>query len=227
MRNLLGRLVGKTKSIESDPVYLVDLRAANDSLCGVSVLYVAVTIAIASLAFPDSGYAEDKIKSELMALVGMKIPPAIPYKKQGEIPGWHSHGSIHVGSNAIPIYGENGYIGNEGGFVLIYFDNEMTRTVVDARVLPLNLLRFDLKDGKRVWRKDANKRFSVESCKKTGSEDAIIGLMSPERGKEGCLHYSWQVKMAWRVNVATSKLEEISPKGLSCFFPNGEDECYN
>jgi len=229
MISLLRKLFGREGSIESGP-FIFDF---TNIQCWMFVVLILLTI-ISNQTNADttrdsiaSGSTDYKIKSDLMALVGMKIPPAIPYKKQGKIPGWFSQGSIYIGSSTIKVYGENGYIGNEGGLVLIYLDNDKTRTIVDARVLPLDLLRFNIKDGKRIWHKDAKERFSVESCKKPGSEDAIIGLMRPEHGKEGCLHYSKQVKMAWRVNGSTGKLEEISPKGLSCFFPNGEDECYN
>lgn len=192
-----------------------------------SLSLIAIATLMTSLIYPSSCYAEEQVKSEIMALVGMKVPPVLPFKKQAEIPGWNSLGSFHVGSSSIRVYGENGFTGNEGGFVLIHLDSDMTRTVIDARAVPLELLGFNLVDGKLNWRKNANKKFSVESCKKAGVEAAIIGLMQPEHGKEGCLHYSRKVKMAWCVNGETGKLETISPEGVSCFFPNGEDECYN
>jgi hypothetical protein len=186
-----------------------------------------ILVLVLLFALPLAGHAENKGESKLMALVGMRIPPVVPYKKQGKIPRLNVlRGFLLISNDSTLDPGiVFGYIGNEGGFVLDHREKDLTRTVLDARVLPLDLLRFDLKGGKHVWRKDDMKKYSVFSCEKTGIKEAIIGLMRPEQGKEGCQHDSRQVKMAWRVNEKTRKLEEISPKGIVCFFTDAEDIC--
>jgi len=161
-------------------------------------------------------------KSELISLIGMRVPPEVPFKKSGKIPGWHSKGGSLYG-----VLMENGYIGNEAGFIIASLEKDKTKIVLDARSLPMDLLRFELKDGEVIYKKSATKLYGVELCKKNESntEDIYFGLMRPENNKEGCLHYSRDVIKAWRVNPITNKLEDISPDGVSCFYPNAEDEC--
>lgn len=183
-----------------------------------------VFLAAMIITLPSLVLAADKDESEIMSLIGLKIAPT-PNGKQGDIAGWHSLSGSSVSSSTCSVYLENGYMRNEGGFILVQLDKDMTRTVRDGRVVSKDLLRYELKNEKLAWRKDAVKKYGVENCEKAGEKDAVIGLMRPERGKEGCLHYSKQVKMAWRVNAKTCKLEEIPSNGVVCFFPDAEDEC--
>lgn len=195
--------------------------------------YVVILVGVVMfelLAFSASSYAEVSNKSKLMALINMKIPPAVPGMKRGKLLGWISSGGIGLSPNdpaLLFLDVDEGFIGNEGGVILVSVDEDRTSTVLDARELPLGLLRYELKDGKRISRKDAFKQYSIQRCDKTGTTDLIVGLMRPEPGKEGCLHNSRIVKMAWRVNAKARHLEDISPDGVVCFFPDAEDECNN
>lgn len=163
--------------------------------------------------------------SSIEQLIGLRIPPKVLGSKQGDLPGWNSSGGSILSSDGPTIIYENGYINDEGGFVLIQLDKDMTRTVIDGRRIPINLLRYQLRNGKLTSRKDAAKKYTVTPCEKKNDDGVYIGLMKPEHGKEGCLHYSKQVKMAWRLNEKTKKLDDVSPVGVYCFFPNAEDEC--
>ncbi|MBU0480149.1 MAG: hypothetical protein KKG47_03490 [Proteobacteria bacterium] len=193
----------------------------------ISFLLLAVAVL---LTVPHTGNAERGEGSEIMALIGMRVPPVEPFKKQGDISGWQDLGGFIViveggkDSTLLPVI-ENGYTANEGGFVLKQVDKDMTVTVLDARALPQSLLSYDLKDGKHAWRKDPYKRYSVFPCRKSGSEGAFVGLMRPEPGKESCLHNSGQVIRVWRLDEKKRKLEEVSTVGVSCFFMEGEDDC--
>lgn len=185
---------------------------------------------ITTLVFSALSYAEVNNKSHLMALIGMKISPAVPDKKRGDIPGWISSGGFGSTTNDPELYFlgvDEGFIGNEGGVMLVRVDKDMTATILDARELPLGLLRYEMKNGKRISRKDAFRQYSVQRCEKAGTTGLIIGLMRPEHGKEGCLHNSRIVKMAWRVNIKSRDLEDIPPDDVMCFFPDAEYECNN
>ncbi|WP_126462782.1 hypothetical protein [Sulfuritortus calidifontis] len=185
----------------------------------------AFYIVIATLLFIGGGSATGAEISGIEQLIGLRIPPKILGSKQGDLPGWNTLGGSILSSNGNTILIERGYIKDEGGFVLIQVDRDMTRTVIDGRRLPINLLRYQLQNGKLAWRKNAINRYGIERCEKKGDVGVYVGLMKPEHGKEGCLHYSRQVKMAWRLNEKTTKLDDVSPVGVYCFYPDAEDEC--
>lgn len=175
------------------------------------------------ILFSETGYAEEGGKSEISSLIGVRIPPVIQGKKSGRLLGWHGLNHLSIdNANKLSLSVEDGYTENEFGFVVLAMGKDLTLSIIDAKEIPVSLRRYNVSDGKAIEQMFYKKIYDVANCKKANANYPIIGLMHPERN---CLHYSKLVKIAWRVNEDTEKLEEIPTKGVRCFFPNAEDDC--
>ena len=186
--------------------------------------YIIMLLA-AVLLFPNLSYAEGNGKSEIMALVGMRIPPVVPGKSGGDIPRLQSMGSSLLIGLGPPIFGmEEGFINKESGFIVVKFESDLTTTILDGRTVPQALMSYKVVDGKGDFSEKRIRKYRITPCEVEATGERVIGLMRPEHGKEDCGHWSRQVKKAWRLNTQSEKLEDISPKGILCY-RGSESEC--
>lgn len=172
----------------------------------------------------DPGHARDMNPPEVEALIGMRIPPIIPGKKSGSIPGWTSIGGTSfndwVGASQI-------YSAHNSAIAVIRRDKDQSRLILDAKILPSRLLTYDLINNKTRPRKHWHQYYAVSSrCERLDGE-YIIGLMRPEPGKYDCNHESRRVIKAWQVNLNDGQMKEIQPAGVHCYFDRAEDDCSN
>lgn len=178
---------------------------------------------------PSACLAQDRQGTAgIFSLVGMQIRPAIPGKKQGDIPAWNSISGRLLSSasndSRYNIVVEEGYVDSEGGFIVINLDIDLTQRILDAKVIPKELRQYDVVHGKAIWNRNAANRFRLSSCELPDGR-GVIGIMRPEVGKSGCMHWSRRVKRAWQFNETTAKLQEILPTGIRCYHSDAEDEC--
>ncbi|MBU1214990.1 MAG: hypothetical protein KKF58_05800 [Gammaproteobacteria bacterium] len=160
--------------------------------------------------------ADEPLPPEVKKLIGMRIPA-----KAGDVvPGWKVMGA--------GIFGVKTGAGQELGYELLYqqdisilvtdeLDSDHSRTIIDARILPRQLLTYKVEGGKAVRKKNANRMYFVEhGCKSENYEAVVVGLVRSENSKIGCEHWSSQVKRAWSIDVDSGRISEISPRGVSC-----------
>lgn len=173
-----------------------------------------------------TSYARDKNPPEVEALIGMKIPS----EKQGsfgKIPGWKSKTWTALSIFPQPqqdISVEELYRDDEFIFVIKLFDKkDWSTTILDAQILPLRLLEYQIKNGGIVWKKNSQGYNFESMCQNTRLE-TVVGLMRPEPGKENCTHKSKQVKRAWQIDKKIGRITEIPPQGVSCHWET-EDFC--
>lgn len=178
----------------------------------------------------DPGYIRDKNPPEVDALIGMRIPPRAP-GKQGNIPGWVSRTSrsFHHGTKPLDTLSgiEEIYRPNMVALIVDKLEKKnLERVILDAQVLPMELMPYRIRRGELVWKNNWHKYYGINVCEKEG-EAYIVGLMRPETGKKDCNHETHQVKRAWRVEKNTGHIEEISPRSVHCYFDLAEDDCTN
>ncbi len=113
---------------------------------------------------------------------------------------------------------EEGFIGKESGFVVDRIEPDLTYIILDGRTVPQELMSYAIVDGKGVFSEKRIQKHRITPCELEKTGEPVIGLMRPEVGKEGCEHWSRQVKEAWRLNAQSEKLEDISPKGVRCYY---------
>lgn len=170
----------------------------------------------------DPGYTRDKNPPEVDALIGMRIPPIVPGKKSGHIPGWASIGgaSFNDWVGVSQVYSKYG-----SAIAVIRRDKDQSRLILDVKMLPPNILTYDLVNNKTRLRKEWHRYYAIGGHCERQDGEYIIGLMRPEPGKHDCNHESRQVIKAWQVNIHDGQMKEIQPIGVRCFFDRAEDDC--
>lgn len=182
---------------------------------------VTVMLAAGVLLLPHSGQAAEKqqLTAGIKSLIGMRIPPLVPRKQGGKIPKLQSMGSytlLEIGSLR---YGmEEGFISKESGFIVDRIEPDLTQTILDGRTVSQELMSYAIVGEKGVFSEKRIQKYRITPCELEKTGEPVIGLMRPEVGKEGCEHWSKQVKEAWRLNTKSEKLEDISPKGVRCYY---------
>lgn len=193
-----------------------------------SLIFVLLAAGIALLT-GNAQAADEALPPEVKALIGMKIPAKAP-GRTGDIPEWKTIVGGVLGSkpNDIQEMGlEELYRDGISIFVIDLMDKrDRSRTVLDARLLPRQLLSYEIKNGKIVMKRNSSQLYSlVMGCERNRSEETIVGLMRPEPGKGNCTHNSKQVKRAWLIDPQTGRITDISPQDVSCPRVDAEYSC--
>jgi len=174
-----------------------------------------------------ASYARDKNPTEVEALIGMRIPAKAP-GRQGSVPGWWMMGSYALDAAKRPQQSlgvEELYRDDVSIFVIDLLDEkDLSRTILDAQVIPRNLLWYNAKNGKFA-QKNNRRLYRFNSMCKRADFETIVGLMRPESGKEDCTHHSKQVIRAWRIDQQTGHIVDTSTQGVSCFKGDADYQC--
>ena len=205
-----------------------------------------VLLAVGGMALL-AGYArgtDETLPPEVKALIGINLPPVRVEGKDikmdprlkplpsdyvriqpASIPGWKYKGGwlLNKSPQSKQRMGvEELYRGDLSIFVIDLIDeNDKSKTILDAQVLPQNLLLYYVKNCEVVKR---NKRGLYElnaMCERADSE-ITVGLMRPEAGKEDCQHKTTQVKRAWKIDPVTGRIIVIPTNGVTCLVPAGD-----
>lgn len=178
----------------------------------------------------NSQCGDDSLPPEVKALIGKKLPPKIAGISPSEIPNFiEANGALLVdsGDTAISVlaYSEGVLAQKWPVFfmVRIYHPSRETE-ILDARILPANLLDWRLKNG--VVEENSG-HYKLSGRCRANKEDAriILGLVRTERGKEGCSHFSRRIKQAWQMDVKSGSLALVATQGLQCEYITMND-CY-
>lgn len=179
-------------------------------------VFICVLLAVAGgmgLLVDNALGAHDAMPPKVKVLIGMKIPPKAP-GRTGDVPGWvYLWGSGIVGDISFNFL-------QQGNTTVLTIDSRINQntTILDARVIPGNLLNFYMKDGVRELKKNDMQMYRItEACTRVSSEkkEIILGMWRFEPGSK-CNDSSNLVKKAWLLNPESGHLTDISTKGVSC-----------
>lgn len=173
--------------------------------------------------------ADEALPPEVQSLIGMKIQS----EKQGEfgrIKNWESKGwsTLNIFPKPNQTMGvEELYQGDMSIFVIELMDkSDWSMTILDAQVLPRQMLNYSVKNGKIVWKKSLRTyRFESGCYRKTNPKERIVGLIRPENGKEDCTHETKQVKRAWKIDQESGHVSETLSDRVLCYFMDAEFSC--
>lgn len=186
-------------------------------------------LAIGTIPVANAQCIGDSLPPEVRTLIGMKLPPKIVGMKQAGIPGFSRvNGALLVDSgektDSVLAYSEGLFEGKWSIFFLERIYPDMSIEILDAQVLPANLLDWRLVNGKPEGNSG---RFRLsERCRANDKDERIIlGLVKPEHGKEDCAHFSKRVKQAWQMDMKSGCLTPIATSGLKCEYITMND-CY-
>lgn len=114
------------------------------------------------------------------------------------------------------------YRENQAMFLIVRQD----LTISDARRLPLDVMNYRVR-GRDIIFFDVARRYElIHYCHDGKNSSAIvIGLARPEKGKDGCIHWTTKVRNAWEVDLNTGKLKDIPAEGVSCYMWGAPDSC--
>ncbi|MDD5472266.1 MAG: hypothetical protein PHP05_10170, partial [Sideroxydans sp.] len=112
-------------------------------------------------------------------------------------------------------YGE-GVVANKWDvFIVERFSADKSVEILDAQMLPANLIEWRLDDGNRKYL-EGRYRFSVNCYAEEKASHLIFGLVKPVKGKSDCAHFSKRVKLAWQVDRQSGRITPIPAKGVKC-----------
>lgn len=155
---------------------------------------------------------------------GMEIPALVPSQKGNSIPAWSG-----LGEGFLRKAGEASY-----GWEIV------TRDQVDCMVL--DLMRPDrsrvIKDSVNITRFHRNPgapSTQLSYCYPLQSggridrnvDGFILAFTLPEKGLEGCTHYSRRIRGAWRIDYDEERFVPVSTNGLICDRPESGYGCYD
>lgn len=192
---------------------------------------------------------EEVLPPDVRALVGMKLAPVrveekdikrAPWAKPlspdyvqmapARIPNFISMGSS--GGGGLGLGFEEGVVaGKWPVFIVERIGADMSREILDALMLPKDLIDWHFADGNSGNISDhfifIKGRFSLsERCRSSEEDERIIvGLIKQEKGKETCSHFSKQVKLAWMIDRQSGKITPMPTQGLQCFYLT-MDDCF-
>ncbi|MDD5363978.1 MAG: hypothetical protein PHR30_01450 [Gallionellaceae bacterium] len=171
--------------------------------------------------------AQDKNKPEVNALIGMHIPAKSP-GSFGTLPGWHVVQSAllqHSPVPTTPLGITELTSGNLSIFVIDRSDaSDWSWTILDALVLPQELLPYRVISGRPVPKPDKRPRYSLQvDCTLKDEANPVIALARPSPGMEHCENAIAQVKRSWRIHQ-TGIIEAIPTSGVNCRFV-ADEEC--
>lgn len=196
----------------------------------VLMLTIWVSLVIGVIPTVKAQCVGDSLPPEVRALIGMKLPPKGVNMAPASIPRFFEvNGALLVDSgekaDSVLAYAEGLFEGKWPIFLLerIYHPDR-TMEILDARVLPANLLDWRLVNGKPE-RNSGHFRLSERCRVNDKDERVILGLVKPEHGKEYCAHFSKRVKQAWHMDMKSGCLAPIATQGLQCEYITMND-CY-
>jgi hypothetical protein len=180
--------------------------------------------------------ADDVLPPEVKSLIGMKLPPVRVEGKDikrdprleplpsdyvllqpASIPQWKYKGGWLLPQTNMGI--EELYLGDLSIFVVDTINkNNKIKTILDAHVLPQNLLFYYIKDGK-VVKKNKTGLYELNAMCEREASEVIVGLMRPEVGNENCQHKTTQVIRAWKIDPNTGSIMLIPSHGVTCLVP--------
>ena len=176
--------------------------------------------------YPPPSYASDKIQpAQVCPARGLEIPAEVPYQRMGEIPGWEQSGvsgALHRVGKAF--YGQDIVTRGAADCAVLDFVREDRSRVVKDSIDITNVYRnpgCPLTELSYCYVLYPNGRFDRMSGEK------IIGFTLPEKGREGCAHYSRRVRGAWRIDFGAGRYIPVAPEKLICDRPEAGDSCYD
>lgn len=149
--------------------------------------------------------ADEVMPPEVKAIIGMKLSPKVVGRKQAEIPGFHRITGALIGQDELQgnmLAYDEGVVGDKWPvFIVVRIASDQSAEILDAQMLPANLIEWRLVDGNRKYL-EGRYRFSVNCKIEEEDKRLIMGLVKPEKGKSDCAHFSRRVKQAWQVDSA-------------------------
>lgn len=185
---------------------------------------IAVLLLIASGAVVLAGDApiqDEPLPPEVKKLIGMKIPPKIIGKSGAPIPKFLSFGggmlNRQIGDAAswAELIYEEGTVEEKWAAFIVYASHaDKSRVILDARLLPRELINWRFENGKIKWLENEEKLIFSIFCHHGGGNDRIIfGLEDPKYERDG---YSTRIERAWEVDPQTGRIKSIPTQGIIC-----------
>ena len=173
---------------------------------------------------------DDSLPPEVKALIGKKLPPKVSGMKQAEIPKFIDvGGALLVDSGeavtTVLAYSEGVFAGKWTVFFMERtYQPSQEKEILDARMLPANLLDWRLKND--IPEGNSGQYKLSGRCRINDKDERVIlGLVRPERGKSDCAHFSKRIKQAWQMDMKLGCLIPIATKDLQCEYITMND-CY-
>ncbi|MDD4977863.1 MAG: hypothetical protein PHI29_04460 [Gallionella sp.] len=190
----------------------------------------ASLLIVCGLAMQSCSAREEKetLPPEVRQRVGVRISDTgVP--REELVSGWIANGfeSIYISPDKSLIRTMAMFEKNDTSIFAIISLNtkEKYKTILDAQLLPKELLTYYFKNGKSVTKKQWWKFYSPTAICYREREEIIVGLMRPEQGKQDCSHKTKQVKKAWKVDQESGHISEIPTQGIVCSYMGGEYSC--
>lgn len=164
---------------------------------------------------------EYALQPEVNTLIGMKLPPKITVEgnRTADIPEFIYLGGALISeeSGSSLAYDEGLASGKWPVFLIKRIYEDKTTVILDAHMLPANLMEWQFIGGQFTFLKD---RFKLsDHCKVEGEDTRLIfGLVKAEKGKSDCGHISKHVKQAWKIDRQSGRITPMSTRGLQCYF---------
>lgn len=192
----------------------------NDVLSRIRIcLLVFVMTGGMTLPVSNAQGADNAMPPEISSLIGMKLPPKVVGKKAADIPEFIYLGSAlrSEESGSSLAYDEGLAGGKWPVFLIERIYKDKTTVILDAQMLPANLMEWRFVGGQFTFLKD---RFKLSDRCQSGSEDTriIFGLVKAEKGKSDCGHISKRVKQAWKIDRQSGQITPMPIQGLQCYF---------
>lgn len=164
---------------------------------------------------------EGPMPPEVKALIGMKIPPKISGKSGAPIPKFITFGGgmlnrkIGNETSRKELIFEEGIVNEKWPVFIVYASHaDKTREILDARLLPKELINWRYANGKIKRLEEGSPLiFSTDCLYKKGDGRIIFGLENPKFEHEGM---SIRIERAWEINPQSGHIESISTEGITC-----------
>lgn len=157
--------------------------------------------------------------AEVSALIGQGIW-TLPKQGSNQSSGWNLIGGRTIRDPELSLH--EYYRDKQAIFVIVKKD----RTIADARLLPMQVLNCRVSEAKYIFINDARRYGLTHVCQvKNNSDAVVIGLARPEKGRDGCVHWTTRVRNAWEVDAKTGKLKDLSVEGVSCYLDGSGYVC--
>lgn len=173
---------------------------------------------------------DDTLPQVVKALIGVRLPPLFVGVKQAGILSFiEVNGAVIADSadenGSVIAYSEGVFKGKwTVFFVERIFHPDRSKVILDARILPADLLDWRMVNGEPAPNIG---QYKFSGRCRANKEDArtILGLVRPERGKEDCAHFSSRIKQAWEMDRERNCLLPVATQGLKCEYITMND-CY-
>jgi hypothetical protein len=169
----------------------------------------------------DAAIPDGSLPPEVKKLIGMKIPPKVMGKRGGDIPNFIRFGGGMLNKqigNETPraelIYEEGLVVEKWPVFVVYASHADKTRDILDAQLLPKNLINWRYANGKIEWLESSDRLiFSIDCQYANGDGRIIFGLEDPKFEREGM---STRIERAWEVDPQSGHIKSIPTQGITC-----------